>query len=282
VSDGYFAALGMSLLSGRDFNQRDTPESPAVAIISESLARQLWPDGGAVGQRIVRVAGDGSREEPPLLVVGVVGEALALLDPSAESAMVYKAVDQWHLPGPVPLTLLRLVAYGPQGARSVVQQTRLAIDGADPFARVMEARTLRAVIGDLLYPRRAATWIVGLAGLAGALLAGIGLYGVVSYAVSQQLGEFGIRSALGADRRRIRAHVVRHGVRLSAFAAVPGLALGYLTVRLTSRVVGEVPTNDWVAIVGVMAFVTIVVLTASYVPARRAARLEPMVVLRGL
>jgi ABC-type antimicrobial peptide transport system permease subunit len=156
------------------------------------------------------------------------------------------------------------------------------VTGADPFAQVFSVQSMEQIAGELLYPRRAAAGILVACGMVGLLLASIGLYGVVSYSVAQRLREIGIRSTLGADRRHILALVVREGATVAAIGALPGLGLSLLALRLTSNLVGAVPTFDLVMFLAVPFGTMVVVLLASYFPARRAAHVDPMTVLRGL
>jgi putative ABC transport system permease protein len=136
-------------------------------------------------------------------------------------------------------------------------------------------------VDEILYPRRAAAGILAASGLVGLFLAGIGLYGVMAYAVAQRLREIGIRSTLGADRRDIIRLVLREGAKVAAIASVPGFGLSVLALRLTSKLVGAVPTTDIAVFVGVPLLIAAVVLLACYFPARRAARVDPIVVLRA-
>jgi putative ABC transport system permease protein len=134
----------------------------------------------------------------------------------------------------------------------------------------------------MLYPRRAAAWIVGACGVAGLLLAAIGLYGVVSHSVAQRMREVGIRATLGADWRDIVGLVLREGVSVAAIGGAIGLGVSLLAIRLTSRLVGPVPVVDLTTFLAVPLLTSAVILLACYLPARRAARVDPMVVLRGL
>jgi ABC-type antimicrobial peptide transport system permease subunit len=137
------------------------------------------------------------------------------------------------------------------------------------------------VISEILYPRRAVAWIVGVAGLAGLSLAAIGLYGVTSYSVAQRLPELGIRATLGAGRSDLVRMVLGEGLKVAAIAAVPGAALSVIALRLTSSLVGQVPTTDIATFTVVPLLTVMVILLACYVPAQRASRVEPAVVLRG-
>jgi putative ABC transport system permease protein len=279
VSDGYFLTMGIPILSGRDFDERDGPLSRHVAIVSESLARRLWPGGDAVGSSLASVRPGQTNDVPQWLeVVGVVGDARPVLHEGGDRPFVYTALSQLDVPGGIPLTL---VAWGGGDEARLVEQTRQAVVRGDPFAQVPRMQTMTQYVAEVLYPRRAAAWLLGVSGGVGLLLAAIGLYGVISYSVSRQVREIGIRSALGAERKQIMAVVLREGLAVFIVAAVPGLALSFIALRLTSAFVGHVPATDAVSLIVVPLMTAVVVLLASYLPARRAAQVDPMVALRA-
>ena len=283
VSSGLFEAMGVPLISGRDFDDnRDTITSPHVAIISESLARRLWPAGNAIGQSIAQTNPFNQKPSADLdwrEVIGVVGDTQPVLHGEVVSSSVYSAVSQMRIPSGVPFNV---VASGPGNATAILQRAQFAIAEADRFAQISSAQTMAEVVGERLYPRRAAAWVLGVSGLAGLLLAAIGLYGVISYSVAQRLREIGIRATLGAARRDVMALVLRESLAVAVLGALPGFGLSIVALRLTSSLVGPVPTADRVVFTVVPALIAAVILLASYIPARRAARVDPMLVLRGL
>ncbi len=278
VSAGYFKTMGMALKFGRDFDERDALTSPKVAIVSESFAKRLWPSGDAVGQSLsLYAAGNSGQKVEWLEVVGVVNETDPILKDTGDRPVVYTPLTQsWDPSGPF------IVAWARGNQTAFTQGVKNAVTGADPFAQVFSVQSMEQIAGELLYPRRAAAGILVACGMVGLLLASIGLYGVVSYSVAQRLREIGIRSTLGADRRHILALVVREGATVAATGALPGLGLSLLALRLTSNLVGAVPTFDLVMFLAVPFGTMVVVLLASYFPARRAAHVDPMTVLRGL
>jgi putative ABC transport system permease protein len=285
VSDGYYRAMGISLLRGRDFDSRDTATSPRVAIISESLARRLWPAGDSLGRMLGQVNASNLKpnQEPEWsAVIGIVSDVAPVLNDGSEHASVYGSMSQVEIPAGIDLTTV-IWATGDQTTLEPALQT--AIGTADASARVSSAQTMTQMVAQMMYPRRATVWILGVSGFAGLLLAAIGLYGVISYSVAQRLREIGIRSALGAGHGDIVALVLKEGAKVAAMAAVPGLGLSVVALRLTSRLVGPegpVPATDLAMFVVVPLLMAVVILLACYIPARRAARVDPMVVLRGL
>jgi len=278
VSMGYFPTMGMTLRGGRDFDDRDVLTSPRVAILSEVLAKRMWPAGNAIGQSLAFSAPGSPNQKPEWReVVGIVNETDPIVQEVGDRPTVYTPLAQnWEPYG------LNIVAWTPGDSAALIQQLKSAVAGADAYAEVRSVQSLDQIVGELLYPRRAAAGILVVCGVVGLLLASIGLYGVVSYSVAQRLRELGIRSTLGADRRDIIALVLREAATVAAVGAVPGLFLSLVALRLTSSLVGDVPTFDLVAFLVVPALMLGVILLASYIPARRAARMDPMAVLRGL
>ena len=145
---------------------------------------------------------------------------------------------------------------------------------------VSGVQTMNEIVGELLYPRRAAASILLACGVLGLLLAAIGLYGVMSHSVAQRLKEIGIRSTLGADRREILTLVLKEAAGVAVLGALPGLVLGAIALRVTTNLVGELPTFDALTFVAVPLIATGVVLAAAFIPARHASRLDPMAILR--
>jgi ABC-type antimicrobial peptide transport system permease subunit len=162
----------------------------------------------------------------------------------------------------------------------MVRDLKRAIVSADTFAEVSGVQTMGEIVGELLYPRRAAASILLACGVLGLLLATIGLYGVMSQSVVQRLKEIGIRSTLGADRRDIVTLVIKEAAGVAVVGALPGLALGAIALRVTTNLVGELPTFDALTFVAVPLIATGVVLLAAFIPARQASRLDPMAILR--
>ncbi len=164
----------------------------------------------------------------------------------------------------------------------MIEALKRAVASADTFSEIRNVRSLSQVADEILFPRRAAVGVLLACGSAGLLLACMGIYGVISHSVAQRLQEIGIRATLGANRGDIIALVLREAVTVSIAGAVPALGLALLTLRLTSNVFGAVPVFDPLTFAVVLSVALSIVLAASYLPARRASRLDPMAVLRGL
>lgn len=277
VSPAYFHTMGMSLLRGRDFDARDVRGAPPVTIVSESVAARLWPHGEAVGKMLAPYSPDRPDE---LLnwatVIGVVSDAAPILRPSAPMPIVYEPLSQQWRPSSAHI----IARVDDERAPGVIASLRAAVTGADAAAAVYRSRTMRQISGELLYPRRAAATVLAASGLVGLLLAAVGLYGVVSYAVAQRLREISIRMAIGASRRDIVGLVLRDAAAVAALGAAVGLPLGLAALRTTATLVGPLPSVDVVVLLSAPALVASVTLAACYLPARRAASADPADVLR--
>jgi len=279
VAPGYFRTLGMSLPAGRDFDERDTRATPRVAIISEGLARRLWPGRNAIDRFIAtRNNFPGPNEKIEWLeIVGVVNEVDPILQDRGQDPLVYLPLGQeWYM------TASSVVARVRGDQLLVVQRLKQAIAAADLFAEVYRVQTMHQVVSEILYPRRLAAAILSASGLIGLLLASIGLYGVVSYSVAQRVQEIGIRAALGAERADIMSLVIREGMQVALVGSLLGFVLTYTALRATSNIVVALPAMDVPILVGVPLLLGAVILLACYLPARRAAHVDPMVALRQL
>jgi putative ABC transport system permease protein len=274
VSPGYFAALDMRVLSGRDFDARDTRATPRAGIISAALAAKLWPGRDAVGRTAVLVSTWPGSTPEPFEVVGVVNDVQPVLQDAGQSPLVYFAMGQQWQP-----QINHIVARS-RDPQHAIQQVRAAVTGADPLAEVYRARMLTQLAAEILYPRRLAAGVLLGSGLIALLLASVGIYGVMSYSVAQRLGEIGVRRALGAESRDIAALVLGEGLKVAAVGSVAGVVFGYIAIRFTSNRVLALPQLDALTIIAVPILMAVVVVAACWMPARRAARVDPMEVLR--
>ncbi|MEO8484688.1 MAG: FtsX-like permease family protein, partial [Acidobacteriota bacterium] len=275
VSARFFATLAMPLREGRDFDARDVREAPHVAIISEAVASRLWPGRSAIGQELGLPDRKGAVNDW-LTVVGVVGDTTHVLKPGVPIPALYVPLSQQWRPSPS-----NLIARLPSGGTAIAT-LRGAVVTADPDAAVYRVWMLSEMVDEMLYPRRAAAWILAASGVAGLFLATIGLYGVISHSVAQRLREISIRMTVGADKRDVLGLVLREGAWVAALGVVVGLPLSVWALRVTANLVGPMPTFDWLVVAVVPAIVAAVVLVACYAPAQRAANADPAAVLRGL
>jgi predicted permease len=271
IAPRYFAAMEIPLLRGRDFNDGDTAASPSVAIVNETLAQRFWPGVNPLGQQLRR----GNRR---IEVVGVArGSSYHRLGESAVPWLYVPALQERDDSSP-QLTLVVRTERDPMGMVASLKREVLALDPAWP---IFEFRTLRQNMALQLFVPQVMATLLGLLGLFGTILATIGVFGLVSYAVICRTREIGLRIAVGATATDILAMVLKHGVVLATTGSVLGAAiavpLGWL---LFARLSGVTP-NDWPAFVGTALLLVIATLLAGFLPARRAARIDPMVALRA-
>jgi predicted permease len=274
ASEGYFRAMGIPLLKGRLFDARDTREAPHVALISESLARARWPGEDPLGKLIQFGNMDGDLH--PFTVVGVVGDVRDEgLDTPPEPTLYGCSRQRLRSAG-----RFHLAVSGSGGSTALAQAARPVLRELTPDLPP-RVHTVESLLAGSLAQRRFSLLLLGAFGGVALLLAVLGLYGVVSYAVAERSREFGIRFALGASERAVLGMVIRQAAGLAGLGLLIGVlcALG-LTRVLTSLVYG-VSAADPVAFAGVALLLLTVALLASLVPARRAARVDPMSVLRS-
>ncbi len=277
VTPGYFDTLRIPLLRGRQFDDRDRRDSAAVAIVSETLARTIWPTQDPLGQHLGVHTPDSAFPPRWLEVVGVVGDVHLPLTDGSWSPGYYVPTEQGSLV--LPSTL---AARGTRPASELIKGLEAAVAAADPEALATGARLMTDGIDELLYPRRVAAMVLGLAGAIGLLLASSGLYGLISYSVAQRVREIGVRMALGADRADVLRLIIREGLAVSGAGIALGFVLTYGVIQIVSRFVVALPSIDLVTFCVVPTLLGAVILLACYIPALRAARVDPMVVLRGL
>ena len=274
ASGGYFRAMNIPLVKGRLFDERDTRESPHVAVISESLAKKRWPNEDPLGKVIQFGNMDGDLH--PFTIVGVVGdvreEGLA-----SEPAPTFYA---FYRQRPWVASDFNLVMQGNVENASVIAAARRAVRELRPDVPP-RFRTIETVVSTSVADRRFTLLLIGVFGASALLLATLGVYGVISYLVTQRRQEIGVRIALGAQSTDVMKLVLRQGVLLAAIGiAVGGIAALALT-RLIRGMLFGVSTTDPLAFGAVILGMLAVALLASFVPARRAAGIAPMSILRG-
>jgi putative ABC transport system permease protein len=269
VSPGYFKAIGIPIKAGRSFTRRDGTDAPRVAIIDERLAQQFWPGASPIGRR-VREGGDEWST-----IVGVVGHIKHLGLDDDSDPQVY-----WNYPQRTQ-DRLALVVRTPGTPSALTPSIAAAVREVDPEQPIYDARTLEAVVDRSLGQRWLQTVLLAIFAGVALLLASVGAYGVIAYGVGQRAREFGIRMALGAERRRVIGLVLRRGVALFALGALVGLALAGATVRVLSSLVYAVAPNDMLSFAFATVVLFVVSMGACYVPARRASRVDPSIALRA-
>jgi putative ABC transport system permease protein len=276
VSSGYFEVMGMRVLRGRAFDERDTMTSPKVAIVSAALARLLWSDADAIGRRVALL--NTTREQAEWLdVVGIVNDVSPMLQELGENPFIYLPLSQqWRMDA------TRVIGRPVSDRAAAIAALRHAIEAADPGMTVTRVRTMEQEVDEILYPRRLAAAILAACSLLGLTLACVGLYGVVAYSVAQRQREIGIRSALGAGQRDIVRLVVGEGIVVLAAGVIIGFALAAIALPAVSNLVIAVPGPGGWILMAVPALLAAVVLAACALPARRASRVDPASALRSL
>ena len=276
VTPGYFAALGLTVESGRQVTARDTEDTPPVAVVSASFAQRLWPAADPIGRRFRF----GSAVDAPLNeVVGVVGDVRPEVTRSASpvAPQVYTPMAQSAFGQGTPGLLVR-TASDPAGAAALVRET---IRSVAPEVPAYQVTTMRQSLAERTALDRFSAWLMGLLGGLALLLATVGVSGVMGQVVAHRTREIGIRLALGADPRAIVQRLLRQGLGLT----VVGLAIGWAAATALSRLIAgrlyQVSPTDPRVFAAVALVLTGAVLVACYLPARRAAAIDPIATLRG-
>jgi predicted permease len=262
VSPGYFHTMGMRLLEGRDFTNADNTNRPAMVIINQTMARVYWPEGSPVGQRV-----NGAE------IVGVVNDVRFPANP-AEAGTPYQTYRPF---AQQPGGSLNLVLHGVVPAATL----RRAVAEVDPDQPVGRPGPVRADIGSTLDNWDVGGRVLSLFALLGLSLAALGIYGVISGFVVRRTSEIGVRMALGAQLRDVLWLVVGKGLRLCLAGTVIGLVGAFAISRLLASVLPGLPTGAPSIVMSVAVLLLAVTLIACWLPARRAARVDPMVALRS-
>jgi len=272
VSPHYFASIGIPLLKGRDFDESDSKDSTKVTIVDASLAQEYWPDQDPLGKRIR--FGPPEDNEPWHTIVGVVGNVKHNRLDSTTRKSVYLAYPQVPIGG----TGFAIKVEGrPEAFMSSVRSQVREVDSDLPVTRMIP---MTDVISRSVWQPRLYTVLFGAFAAVALILAIVGIYGVMSYAVTQRTREIGLRMALGAQKSDVLKLVVGHGVIVTAAGLGVGLLAAFGLTRLMSTLLFSVTTTDPITFVAVSLLLALVALGACLVPARRAAKVDPMIALR--
>ncbi|MDQ3473038.1 MAG: ABC transporter permease [Acidobacteriota bacterium] len=267
VAPRFFETTGLSLLQGRDFRRIDSDKSVKVVIVNETMAQKFWPQADPVGQSF--------NEGPDTYeVVGVARDTKYRNLREPRRLTMYQPLTQAYLPR---MNLLVRTAADPKTFVALVQDRLHLIE---PTLTIYNVRTLIEHVGRSLYVERMESVVLGTLALVALILTAIGLYGVVSYSVTQRTRELGIRMALGAQRIDVFKLVLRKGLILFAWGSAIGLVACYWLSRLVANQLYGVSPNDPATLISVAALLGAVALWASYIPARRATKVDPLVALR--
>ena len=278
ITPGYFEALGTPLAAGRFFDDRDLPGSLPVVIVNETMAATFWPGENALGRRFTM-----GRNDRWLTIVGLVSDVHHRgLDEPARPEL-YRPHAQFRFggtdAGAVPA--MTWVLRTRQAPESIASAVRAAVRDVDAGLGISDVMTMDEVVADSTSDRRLNLLLFALLGGLALALASVGVYGVVAYSVGERTHEIGVRMAIGARAADVERMVLTDGLRLAAAGVALGSALALALTRLIRGLLFEVSATDPATFVAVAAGLIVVAMLASYVPARRATRVDPMTAIRG-
>lgn len=273
ISPGYLASIGTPILRGRDFLESDTADSMPVAIVNAAMEKKYWPNQGALGKQV----GPGSTRFPLLTIVGVVPDVkhISLREESTPEMYVIYTQKQWP-----SMLNMRVALRTKVEPASMTQSVREAIHSLDPDLPLAKVAALTTLVDDSLSQPRFAMLLLAAFGVLAVLLASVGMYGVISYSVMQRTQEIGVRMALGAERGKVFRMVLGQGARLAGLGVAIGLVVALGVTRLMSSFLYGVQSTDPFTFAAVSLLLLVTALLASYLPARRATRVDPIVALR--
>jgi putative ABC transport system permease protein len=269
VGTGYFQTIGIPLLRGRDFTRADTAQSPKVVIVNATMATQFWKGEEPLGKRF-KFFGD----QDYTTVVGVAKDSKYNGVGEDPQNFIYQPLAQNY----TPQATLHVRSAG--DAAALANAVRGAAHALDPSLSVFDVRTLEEQVGNSLQPLKMNVLILVVFGALALLLASIGLYGVASYSVSQRTREIGVRMALGAQPSSVITLVLGHGMILVGAGLAIGLVAAYAAAGLMRSLVVGVSPHDPTTFAATAAVLGAIALLASYIPARRATRIDPLIALR--
>jgi predicted permease len=270
VSDGYLAAMGIPLKAGRDISPQDTIAGEQVIVVNETMARILWPGQDPIGKFVTNTCGYERK------VVGVVGDVRHL-------ALEQRSGNEMYIPlrqcGDLPST--DLVVRSSQATAPLVAAVRDTLKPLAPNLPANAVRTIQQLVDRSVSPRRFVVLMLGGFAAFALILASLGIYALISYSVSQRTQEIGIRMALGASARDVKARIVGQTLRLAAIGMAIGMAASWALAQSLSGLLFGVTATDPATFAAMLLVLAIVATLAGYVPARRAARIDPLVALRA-
>jgi putative ABC transport system permease protein len=281
VSDGYFQLMGIPIVRGRGIAEQDTETSEPVVVINEQMARQFWSNEDALGRAIKF---DSSPDERPRRIVGIVGNVKQYELTSESQPQAYVSYQQ--LPARIEPSSTEsrvhksLVIRTRSTSVALIENMRRTITGLAPDAAVFGVTTVEKTVSDSARPWAVLTEILGLFAAMGLLLAAIGIYGVISYSVSERSHELGLRMALGAQPRHVVRLVLRQAMALAVLGVIVGVAASFAAAPLLAEFLYGVKPHDVLTLTLVSSLLMAVSFVASYIPARRATRIDPMETLR--
>jgi predicted permease len=284
VGPDYFKTMGIPLRAGRAFSDRDTEAGEQVVIVSESLAQKYWPGQNPVGKRLKISSDPNDKNLPWLSVIGVAGNVKSQGQFAPLIPEIYVPYTQF----PWILFPRQIVVRTASNPAAIVDAIRHEVAALDKDVPISEVSSMQDVVAGTIRQDQTVMWLLGGFAALALILAGVGIFSVISYAVTQRTHEIGIRIALGASRQAVTRMMVRQGSVLAAIGVVIGLlgslaisrVLSSLPLEVRTPLLFDVPPFDLLTLASVSAILVFVALLACYLPARRASRVDPMVALR--
>ncbi len=273
VSPGYFAALGIPILTGRGFTDEDQNDSVHVYIVNQALARRVFGTASPIGKRLSQ-GKDANKKTIWAQIVGEVADTRDRSTGAAPEPELYMPSAQAFWGG---VSLVIHTKTDPQSLTQAVEQRIWSLEKDQPVTNV---KTMDQLVADSNAAPRSQTFLLGAFGALGLLLAVVGIYGVISYSVTQRTHEIGIRMALGAEPGQVMRLILAHGLKLAVIGVAIGIGASLGLTRLMSSLLFGISATDPLTFAGVAILLTIVSLAACYIPARRAMKVDPMVALR--
>lgn len=269
VSPGYLQAMGIPLKRGRDFNDHDTRDSTPVALINETLAKHYFANEDPIGKQL-NIEG----QQAPREIVGIIGDVKQIKLDAEVKSEIYVPFFQIAVPA---MNIVVRTTTDPGSMTSAVLQQ---ISRVDPDQPVYQVKTMDEYLGESMAQRRLSTVLLGVFAALALILAALGVYGMMSYLVSQRTREIGVRMALGARQLDILKLVVRHGMWLSILGIAVGVAAALLLTRIMTSSLYGISASDPLTYVGISALLALIALLACLIPARRALKVDPIIALR--
>jgi len=273
ITPEYFRALGITLVAGRNFSASDRADAPPVVIVNQALVEKYFPGRDPIGR--VLLFGGSKRHE----IVGIVADARYRSVERAADPTFYLPLEQNDERWPF-LAFTVWTDGGPAATTAAAGLLRSAVRQADPQQPISRVRSIEEILGDSMAARRFNTWIVGLFAATALLLAAIGTYGVMAFAVTSRTRELGVRAALGATPGDLIRMVLRQGLLLTMFASAIGLTAAIALTRFMASMLFNVAPTDPLTFLLVGGVLAVVAMAATFVPARRAMTVNPVTALR--
>jgi len=275
ISPNYFQVIGAPIVRGRAFTEQDAENAPAAVIINETLARRFFADEDPIGKRVYYGNAPDQQQNPARTIVGVVGDTRRTGFESGVRPETYLPIAQ-AVPARVTL-VARTTAAAPLSIAASMRTEVLAVDRDQP---VYDVKTMNQTVAEMIAERRLNTILLGIFAAVALILAAVGIYGVMSYTVTQRTHEIGIRVALGAQGRDVLRLVVGQGMLLALLGVGLGLLGAFAVTRVMASLLYGVSATDPLVFASVAVLLGLITLIACYIPARRATRVDPMTALR--